>query len=811
MKLVRRIASSGPAPILRERGQADGNGGTARALDTLGLSPRTGGGERTPFLGEVISLGVEHELAAAVAGQASRVDQPLVIAESNYYQNLLRRQAAGETPRWAVCELSDWLNRNRDGVWEHSWARLPLASLSGTAAAMWERDLARDKSRPEDGQRTDRDRFFCRLDGAPAIRVPVSYLLRLSLAGAADALPPGAEDLAPVASKLADHFISDNTSPETHSFYVSDYAPGQGPHGSVLENAQRHLLSLLLLKRAELAHGLAESGQRPMVYFSPQPPSRLAELSAMVSDSFYRELFMNPCLAGWERGEEKHQYMHLCHQVLSRAQWNSLIRLKEAGIIPGNLVALPSASNISLANNGTHVSLGSPRLAKAVAAAGPAGAAAEKRLGDLAIKIVEHFLPLMVGTVSAAPARLGFPEMRPEKALRFLPFELHPMHLRMIWRRWRKKARIKAQPFGVRLSPSGQPTVDRVLAGVFGLAGDFLPDFRLLDYLAACLATPMSPALDGRLGNQARLKQDLAAQGVFHPDMPLYLLFRQRLLAERGFAGFEARHISLMPGLAEDFSLALELCALFTSLGFHLAVSGQLKHHDLPDDPMSESERRQIFFGAAIGLPTFFVRQETPNTLIKDILALTPGIRPSRRYPGFWRVRQQDFRLGLLEFIETKGAAVLAANQAHGVLARLRARLEDPAQSALSRLDRGVRDRLGVSDPLKAPAGDYNRAAEAYYREDLAAAHLEEALALVAKDLEDAPLSDRGREVARALCGADQTARVFGALGNEFSAGRIGREGVGKLIALTVLNIAERGHLYASHGRTASIHRAALG
>jgi len=63
---------------------------------------------------------------------------------------------------------------------------------------------------------------------------------------------------------------------------------------------------------------------------------------------------MSPCLSGWNRGEEKHRYMSLCHQPLSRSQLNAIGKLKDSGIITNNLVVLPNTSNTCLANNGTH-------------------------------------------------------------------------------------------------------------------------------------------------------------------------------------------------------------------------------------------------------------------------------------------------------------------------------------------------------------------------------------------------------------------------------------------------------------------------
>ena len=103
-------------------------------------------------------------------------------------------------------------------------------------------------------------------------------------------------------------------------------------------------------------------GQQAILYFSPHPPLRQKKLNACISDAFYRELFMSPCLSGWNDGEAKHNYMHLCHEVLSRSHLNAVVKLKDAGILLSNLAILPTISNTSLANNGTHVKLGSRKL-----------------------------------------------------------------------------------------------------------------------------------------------------------------------------------------------------------------------------------------------------------------------------------------------------------------------------------------------------------------------------------------------------------------------------------------------------------------
>ena len=89
-------------------------------------------------------------------------------------------------------------------------------------------------------------------------------------------------------------------------------------------------------------------------------------------------------------------------------------------------------------------------------------AADEKRTGDLVVKIVEHFLPLFVGTYSAAPCRFDFSDFHPETVLGFLPHELDFTHLRMLWRRWKGKADLKC--FGYALTPFGPRGLDRFLS-----------------------------------------------------------------------------------------------------------------------------------------------------------------------------------------------------------------------------------------------------------------------------------------------------------------------------------------------------------
>ncbi len=136
-----------------------------------------------------------------------------------------------------------------------------------------------------------------------------------------------------------------------------------------------------------------------MVYHGPHPPVRQAELSSCISDSFYRELFMSPCLSGWDDGEAKAEYMHLCHQVLSRSQLNSVAKLREAGLIANNLIVLPSPSNVSLANNGIHVSMGSRSLTRALQEAEPRSAQGREAAGRSCHKNLRTFSSAVCGNL----------------------------------------------------------------------------------------------------------------------------------------------------------------------------------------------------------------------------------------------------------------------------------------------------------------------------------------------------------------------------------------------------------------------------
>lgn len=712
----------------------------AEIRDALGVpEPRSDRFVRAlPFAAGDITAGSETELQVAVQGEKGCVDLPIAIETSNYFSNIIRRVSAGDTSERAISDLEKYLEENDERIWENSWVRFPIGKVNSYAADILYSDLRTNRRDPVSSVRDDRDKFLFSKGNERWLRIPISYLMRISMAdalGSQEGLPEVIRD---TGRRVMDKLLSDNTSPETLSFHVVPLTGDTGMGRAIArETSKRFLLTQLLVMYGNLAFGLKETGQQALIYFSPHPPVRQKQLNDAISDSFYRELFMNPCLSGWDNGQEKHHYMCHCHQVLSRSQLTAVGKLRDAGIITRNLVVLPNVSNVSLANNGTHLSIGSLKLGRCLSdSRNLMSGVEEKFLGDLVIKIVEHFLPLFVGTYSAAPHRLGFSVFHPEKILGFLPHELDYTHLRMIWRRWKKKASIRI--LGQPTTPFGLPTIDRGLSLLFGMKGDFIPDFRLIDYMVAPMSTHQSPALNGRIGNQERLGKDLFDLGIFDTRMTLYMLYRLREYEKVGFAGFEGRHYSLFESLEHDMGHAGNMQVLITALAFKYALTGVVKHADIPDDPFVESERRHIFFGCAIGIPTFFVHGSTPNKFLRDILRRTRSVRYSRRYNGYLRVYHRQFLLALVETIRNDGEDLVENLGLRGTIDDLIRRIEDPkAFSATGRITAGILDEMGLETPMEAEAREFNLAAESYYRNHLKERQVREATDRFLEDVRD--------------------------------------------------------------------------
>ncbi len=689
-----------------------------------------------PFSSGDTTGGVENEFQTVVIGEASAVDLPIMIRESSYYKNMIRRIKAGDTSKKTISELEKYLQTNQEKVWENSWVRFPMRCLDNRLKSILEDDLYYDKTKPDLGKRSDIDKFIFHQDNEEYVRLPISYILKLSLADAIIINNSAPQIIKKTSKKIISHFLNDNTSPEIFSFIPVNMSSSNNMGYAVArETLKRYFFIQMLIMYGNKRFGLDETGQHICLYLSSHPPVRQKALNNIISDHFYRELFMNPCLSGWNRGEEKFHYMELCHQVLSRSHLNTISKLKDAGIITRNLIVLPNISNISLANNGTHISIGSKRLTSLLADPYSGfGKSDEKYIGDLVIKIMEHFLPLFVGTYSASPYRIDFWDFHPEKILGFLPHELDYTHLRMIWRRWKKKADLKV--LGKSITPFGPQWFDKILSKVFGLKGDFVIDFRLTDYLVCLLSTEHSPGLDGSIDNDKRLKMDLASLGVFDPHMSMYLLYRLRDYASKGFSGFEGRYYSTFESILDDMGQATSLQVLIAALAYKYILLDGITHDHIPDDPNIESERRQMFFGTAIGIPTFYVRKDTNNKFMLKILKNISNTRFSHRYPGYIRIYGREYQRALIKFIMEDGRELIEMMALEETVQSLKERIDYPENfSVWGKLTKDILKEIKKSNPLKCSGDIFNRQAEMFYRDILRKRHMKEAFSVVLDEL----------------------------------------------------------------------------
>lgn len=744
-----------------------------------------------PFVGQDVTAGSENELQVAVEGLARDVDLPCIIRSSRYYANIKRRVGTGDASSVTLDQLNSYLMDNDDNIWENSWVRFPCNRLNGYAQKIMKSDLQADKKNPTGPVRDDIERFSMVVRGEAWFRLPISYLLKIALADVVGR--GGGSIIRTTATRLMAHFVSDNTSPETTSFHVvtSPKTGGVGA-GVAREAGKRFFLSTLLLSYANRKFGLQEHGQRAMLFFSPHPPIRQRRLNECISDAFYRELFMSPCLSGWNRGERKQDYMALCHQVLSRSHLNGVMKLREAGIITNNLVVLPQTSNVGLANNGTHISLGSAKLTALLRSTGSGfGPRHEKYLGDLHGKVMEHFLPLFIGTYSADPYRFDYEDFHSEKLLGFLPHQLDYTHLRMLWRRWKKKAQNRV--LGHSLTPFGPLPLDRFIRRLFGLKGDCIVDFRLLDYPVSLLSTRGNSSQDGTLGNDERLKKDLHSLGLFDKRMSLYQLIRLRQYASMGFSGFEARYYSQFHDFS-DMQEAANLQMLLGALAYKYIITGRVSHADIGSTPFVESERRQVLFGLAVAIPTFFVAKKNENRFLQRILQGVQGIRTSRRYPQYMRVNSRQYMQGLVALIRKDGADLIDMMGMEATMDDLENRLAIPRlESAHGKLVQGIlRSAGGRKSPFDLVASEFNGAAEKYYREDLRRVHLRQGFSYVAEDIRDMasgrlPLPVEQRQEIQKFCAKRPLEEMLSRCCQRLERGELSGEEVMTLIRLILL------------------------
>ncbi|MFH2093472.1 MAG: hypothetical protein ABIJ31_14025, partial [Pseudomonadota bacterium] len=87
-------------------------------LDVMGI--QTGSTDAfirsLPFSIRDVTAGTENEFQTAVLGQQKDIDLARTIEDANYYKNMIRRTASGDTPKKRIIGLEKYLNKNRDNI-----------------------------------------------------------------------------------------------------------------------------------------------------------------------------------------------------------------------------------------------------------------------------------------------------------------------------------------------------------------------------------------------------------------------------------------------------------------------------------------------------------------------------------------------------------------------------------------------------------------------------------------------------------------------------------------------------------------------
>ena len=100
--------------------------GLMKFMNLLGIADTASASwiEKLPFVKNDTTAGTETELQTVVVGPRQAVDLPRSIEASNFYRNITKRAATGDTPRKIVAALEDYLDCP-EATWENSWVRFP--------------------------------------------------------------------------------------------------------------------------------------------------------------------------------------------------------------------------------------------------------------------------------------------------------------------------------------------------------------------------------------------------------------------------------------------------------------------------------------------------------------------------------------------------------------------------------------------------------------------------------------------------------------------------------------------------------------
>lgn len=102
----------------------------------------------SPFTDADTSVGMEHELQVAVEGSQENVDLPIIIRNSQFYRNTIKRASRGDLSPKVLEEINSFLQKNTENIWENSWIYFSEAHLVRRTREVLAHDFLSDKSDP---------------------------------------------------------------------------------------------------------------------------------------------------------------------------------------------------------------------------------------------------------------------------------------------------------------------------------------------------------------------------------------------------------------------------------------------------------------------------------------------------------------------------------------------------------------------------------------------------------------------------------------------------------------------------------------
>jgi hypothetical protein len=130
------------------------------------------------------------------------------------------------------------------------------------------------------------------------------------------------------------------------------------------------------------------------------------------------------------------------------------------------------------------------------------------------------------------------------------------------------------------------------------------------------------------------------------------------------------------------------------------------------------------------------VHRSTGNTFLKRIIEKTQMVRSSRRYNGYNRIYNIEYRRALLDIIRADAADIIEMLGMRESIRDLEYRINEPDNFAASgKLTRGILNQINAKSPMNLPAGIFNLAAEKYYRTVLHKQHIWESFDILRDDI----------------------------------------------------------------------------